>query len=200
MRAKRALDSAAQPGAAVDHDQDAAVGGHAARSKIGKQRPAQRRVFRRTLADRECVLLFALPPSWHDLCKGTGEMKSTSVTAQRIRKRLDARRRDLLGRYKDALDRAETELGVEHSDLIDVGNDQWDSRVLAVMSEHDALALENIDAALHRFDAGDYGVCTSCGADVSPVRLQILPEVGQCAPCAADEALARPRVVDASAP
>jgi len=87
-------------------------------------------------------------------------------------------------RYKDALDQAEAELAGESVELIDVANDRWDARVLAVMSEHDALALENIVAAIHRLDSGHYGSCTRCGDRIETSRLRILPEAGQCAACA----------------
>lgn len=108
-------------------------------------------------------------------------------TPSEVRARLEARRQELLVRYKDTLERAQEELAEGSAELVDVANDQWDARVLAVMSEHDALALENIVAALHRLDTGGYGVCTSCGVTVSPVRLRILPEVARCTECAETE-------------
>ncbi len=77
-------------------------------------------------------------------------MRPTAAEARRIRARLDARRRELLVRYKDTIDHAEAELARESGELVDVANDQWDARVLSIMSEHDALALENIVAALRR--------------------------------------------------
>lgn len=111
-------------------------------------------------------------------------MRPSSDEARRIRTRLDARRRELLIRYKDTLDHADADLARESGELVDVANDQWDARVLAVMSEHDALALENIVAALHRLDAGQYGRCTTCGEKVSAERLRVLPEVAYCTDCA----------------
>ena len=63
-----------------------------------------------------------------------------SSETRRIRARLEARRRELLARYTDK------------DELVDIANDRWDERVLAVMSEHDALALENIAAELLHLD------------------------------------------------
>jgi RNA polymerase-binding transcription factor DksA len=111
-------------------------------------------------------------------------MDPSSPAARRIRSRLDDRRRELLVRYKDTLDHAEQELADDSRELIDVANDQWDARVLTIMSQHDALALENIVAALHRLDSGRYGQCTSCGEDITQARLRILPEAAQCKGCA----------------
>jgi len=87
-------------------------------------------------------------------------------------------------RYKDTLDHAEAELADASGELVDVANDQWDARVLAAMSEHDALALENIVAAIYRLDAGHYGSCTRCREKIAPARLQVLPEVPYCTACA----------------
>ena len=112
-------------------------------------------------------------------------MRPTSPEARRIRARLEARRRELLVRYKDTLDHADADRADDSAELIDVANDQWDARVLAVMSEHDALALENIVAALHRLDSGHYGSCTWCGDRIATSRLRIWPEIGHCAACAA---------------
>ena len=111
-------------------------------------------------------------------------MKASSPQARKIRARLEARRRELLVRYKDTLDHAEAELADDSGELVDVANDRWDASVLVAMSEHDALALENIVAALYRLDTGHYGSCTRCGDKINPARLQILPEVPHCTACA----------------
>ncbi len=47
------------------------------------------------------------------------------------------------------------------------------------------LRLQQIDAALHRLDAGDYGCCVICGEDISAKRLEIDPVVARCIDCAA---------------
>jgi DnaK suppressor protein len=112
-------------------------------------------------------------------------MRPSQSEARRTRERLEARRRELLVRYKNTLDQAEAELADDSRELVDVAHDQWDARVLAVMTERDALALENIVAALHRLDTGRYGRCIRCGDKISAARLGILPEIGHCLACAA---------------
>lgn len=39
-------------------------------------------------------------------------------------------------------------------------------------------------AALRRIDAGEYGVCVGCGADILPERLDAVPHAPQCRKCA----------------
>lgn len=42
-----------------------------------------------------------------------------------------------------------------------------------------------IVAALQRIDAGTYGTCAGCGADIAPARLEALPTAIHCIRCAA---------------
>lgn len=44
--------------------------------------------------------------------------------------------------------------------------------------------LEDLDAALTRAAAGEYGVCERCGRPIDPARLEIRPTARTCVPCA----------------
>ena len=57
------------------------------------------------------------------------------------------------------------------------------SRVGALVAQADA-HLDDIRLALERLDAGTYGVCERCGADISPARLEARPVVRTCIDCA----------------
>ena len=41
-----------------------------------------------------------------------------------------------------------------------------------------------IRAALNRIDAGSYGICDNCGADIAPARLEVQPDATRCIKCA----------------
>jgi len=43
--------------------------------------------------------------------------------------------------------------------------------------------LKEIDAALDRMNAGDYGVCAACGEAISPRRLAAIPWALNCIQC-----------------
>jgi DnaK suppressor protein len=43
--------------------------------------------------------------------------------------------------------------------------------------------LQNIDSALRRMDAGDYGNCFICGEEISAARLNFDPAVTRCIDC-----------------
>ena len=44
--------------------------------------------------------------------------------------------------------------------------------------------IEQLEDALHRLDAGDYGVCESCEQPIDPERLEALPGTTLCIKCA----------------
>jgi len=46
-------------------------------------------------------------------------------------------------------------------------------------------ALAEIEQALHKLDAGTYGLCDVCGKKISPDRLEALPQASLCVDCKA---------------
>jgi RNA polymerase-binding transcription factor DksA len=67
----------------------------------------------------------------------------------------------------------------------------WDDRaielendeVLDALDEREREELTAIRAALHRVDAGCYGICDDCGQDIDPLRLEALPSAERCIAC-----------------
>lgn len=51
------------------------------------------------------------------------------------------------------------------------------------LEETDARLLAAIDQALTRIDAGTYGVCVNCGAQIAPERLEAMPWATLCIDC-----------------
>jgi RNA polymerase-binding transcription factor DksA len=45
------------------------------------------------------------------------------------------------------------------------------------------VTIGEIDAALGRIDAGTYGRCVSCGAEIPEERLELRPFAGRCVAC-----------------
>ena len=56
---------------------------------------------------------------------------------------------------------------------------------VALVSEDDLVMHEiaTVRAAIGRIDAGHYGQCLSCGADIAPARLAVMPEATLCTDC-----------------
>jgi DnaK suppressor protein len=51
------------------------------------------------------------------------------------------------------------------------------------LEETDGRLLAAIDAALARIEAGTYGICVNCGAQIAPERLEAMPWATLCIDC-----------------
>ena len=51
------------------------------------------------------------------------------------------------------------------------------------LDERETAEVMAIDAALRRIDAGNYGECTACGAEIPAARLKAAPEAERCIRC-----------------
>ena len=64
------------------------------------------------------------------------------------------------------------------------------SQVTAERAEVEALvnsirdSLGDVEHALDKFDAGEYGVCEGCGQAIAPARLEAMPAARVCMNCA----------------
>ena len=60
--------------------------------------------------------------------------------------------------------------------------------VLDALDEEARQIVIQIDNALQRIRAGEYGVCQNCGEDIPEARLQVVPWAEYCIQCAEDRA------------
>jgi len=97
-----------------------------------------------------------------------------------VRKRLQERRHQLFARYRGAVDRVEEELDSREIESVENASEQWDARLMSVMSDSDARALRDVLTALVRLDEGAYGTCLVCGQPIDDARLEALPETALC--------------------
>ncbi|WP_323036570.1 TraR/DksA family transcriptional regulator [Pararhodobacter sp.] len=101
-----------------------------------------------------------------------------------------------LAHRKAQLEARLTELGVRLHGIEDelMSHQSRDWEEMATEREHDEVLtsmgdggkdeIRMIQAALERLDAGEYGYCTSCGAQISEERLDVLPATPFCRTCA----------------
>ena len=63
---------------------------------------------------------------------------------------------------------------------------QTTSERARVLSLADGLRqrLDDVQAAIHRVDAGTYGKCERCGKEIAPERLEAIPAARLCIKCA----------------
>ncbi len=94
------------------------------------------------------------------------------------------RRRQLLNRYRDELERIEEELSVHQTESVDRASEQWDAKVLGTLGDADVRGIVAVMEALARLDAGTYGSCVECGRPIGAARLGVMPEAIVCISCA----------------
>jgi DnaK suppressor protein len=68
-----------------------------------------------------------------------------------------------------------------------------DREVDFARTDRDAVELAEIDEALARMDAGQYGLCADCGEAIAPARLQSAPQALRCVACESRHERGQPR-------
>lgn len=76
--------------------------------------------------------------------------------------------------------------GFGEGDTLNVERD----RLLLVAAEAQAKVAE-IDAAIAKVEAGNYGLCESCAKPIPPARLEVVPEATLCVSCKTGASLRR---------
>lgn len=104
------------------------------------------------------------------------------MTTLAVRKsQLESRLAALRGRLRDI----DAELDSHNTqDWEDLATEREGDEVLEDLGQAGELEIRQIEAALHRMDAGEYGACTKCGAEIGEERLNLLPHTPFCRNCA----------------
>jgi len=76
--------------------------------------------------------------------------------------------------------------------LGDVGTDAFHQELDATLLENEAFIRDEVAAALERVKQGTYGRCENCGDAIMAERLDVLPYVRHCTPCASRLQSGRP--------
>jgi RNA polymerase-binding transcription factor DksA len=103
----------------------------------------------------------------------------TSLDTRRLQ--LEARLAYLkarLGVIDEELDSHETK------DWEDLATERERDEVLEGMWNSGVQKIRQIEAALQRIAEGEYGFCTTCGTEIAPKRLDVLPFTPFCRACA----------------
>jgi DnaK suppressor protein len=106
---------------------------------------------------------------------------------------LDALRADLQRRRRVILEtsrRADAEIDALRSaerdpEFEEGAQSEHEQFTLARLSETQRREILQIDAAIARIDAGEYGVCRDCEQEIDPRRLAAVPYALLCTECAA---------------
>lgn len=104
-----------------------------------------------------------------------------SIDTEKVRADLVAR----LAQLDDKVHDIEGELESHHNrDWSEGALEREGDEVLERQGTAAQAEMAAIRAALVRLDAGEYGFCVQCGADIAPARLALVPHTPLCAACA----------------
>ena len=67
--------------------------------------------------------------------------------------------------------------------MADTATETVDREIDYTLEEADVRLLTAIDFALQRIEAGTYGICVNCGAQIAPERLEAMPWATLCIDC-----------------
>jgi len=96
--------------------------------------------------------------------------------------RLEAEIAEFDREERDSLSEASGE-NVYRDHMADQGSATFEREMDMTFEENDRDALDRVRAAIARLDAGTYGVCTRCGAEIPAGRLQAVPAASLCIQC-----------------
>jgi RNA polymerase-binding protein DksA len=115
----------------------------------------------------------------------------TDTQLAEFRRRLEAERahlnrliRSLGGEVEDLADfQGSMEDAGIGNDPADVGTEVYEQERALTMERNEQELLDEVEAALARLDAGEYGTCTRCGREIAVERLEALPYAEHCIQC-----------------
>lgn len=90
-------------------------------------------------------------------------------------------------RLQAVIAEAEAESGGENlgygNHMADDASDAFEQAKELALQQNAQRLLVQVEAALQRFDQGNYGLCENCGAQIDPARLKALPYATLCIRC-----------------
>ena len=107
------------------------------------------------------------------------------MNADAIRADLQKRRRAILETTQRAAAELDALRAAERDPEFEEGaQTEHEAFTLSRLGETQRREIAQIDAALARLDAGEFGICTDCEQEIDPRRLKALPHALLCTECA----------------
>lgn len=103
------------------------------------------------------------------------------TTVQERKAALTKRLAELESRLRDIDEELDSH---QSKDWDELAVEREEDEVLERMGTTGQAEIRMIKAALQRIDAGEYGDCVKCGAEILPERLDVLPYTPFCRTCA----------------
>ena len=110
-------------------------------------------------------------------------MTKTTTRNDQLREILLARQRDLEADVQRRIREGRTDRTTEVRDELEDSDANISEDVSFALLQMQAETLRRIKEALERLEAGEYGSCFQCGAEISETRLLALPFAVRCKAC-----------------
>ena len=122
---------------------------------------------------------------WRSIPPRGKERNVAEIDAETLRSELQRRRRVILETTRRAAAELDALRSAERDPEFEEGaQTEHEAFTLARLGEAQLRELQQIDAALLRLEAGEYGLCTDCEQEIDPRRLKALPYALFCTECA----------------
>jgi DnaK suppressor protein len=102
---------------------------------------------------------------------------------EKYKNTLLAQREELVGQVNENQNQTFNFDRENMQDPVDLAVNDREQTILLSISESERILLEQIDDALRRIDAGEYGECMNCGQEIAPARLEAVPYAQFCIVC-----------------
>ena len=100
-----------------------------------------------------------------------------------LRNRLREQRQEIVNMYNQDVRAGQESTDEPTEDIVDRANNSYNRELMFSISDSERLLLLQIEDALKRMDAGNYGRCTNCGNGIHPLRLEAVPWARFCIDC-----------------
>ena len=100
-----------------------------------------------------------------------------------LRQMLTDRRRRMRADVEERIRDGRTDRSNDVRDIIDICDVGIEEELSFALLQMRTEALARVDAALARLEAGKYGACSACGAEITERRLRALPFAVRCRAC-----------------
>lgn len=100
-----------------------------------------------------------------------------------IRAALLERRSSLVQQQQNQLNALNSPEKHHIADLEEMGTDGADTDQLCALVDLNSSNIDQIDSALKKLDAGNYGICETCQEPIASARLEFLPFAALCVGC-----------------
>ncbi|MFQ5525482.1 MAG: TraR/DksA family transcriptional regulator [Thermoanaerobaculia bacterium] len=110
-------------------------------------------------------------------------VKRSSRQTEIVRKRLAAKRQEIMDMYMNDLRVGQGLSDAGAEDLVDRANDAYNREFMLSLSGSERDALLEVEQAIERLDDGSYGQCDYCEETIPGKRLQAVPWARYCIDC-----------------